>query len=404
MRSNAASAAPATNGPGVVGGDDPLAGGDAGRGVAARRARDPVVEVARGQRDVARRAGRAARRVDADDLVARPRTGARRSGSRRVDGRAQLLLLGQRQRARSRRARRPRRPSRARRGRASRGRRPSARTGRRAARGRRRRRSRAAPPTAASRPRARASLPRSAPAVRRPPPRPPPPSGSRSAPRCSSARWASRPAVRARIGIAFTASRREAEVEHHGRDRHRDVHRQRPAPGLGGRVAEARARAPRAARSRRARRRARGCARRAGRAAGGRDGRSPAAGPPARGPRARAPGDAPPARRPRPPRRAASSSRAHSSAVPRITGPQPRIPAATAPCSEPGSAASVIRAATFVGIIPCSAIATSSRSRKKRCSSVGSSPVSSRWKYSVKVSRPIRSPVRSRPRTSTRSG
>ena len=31
-----------------------------------------------------------------------------------------------------------------------------------------------------------------------------------------------------------------------------------------------------------------------------------------------------------------SSSRAHSSAVPRITGPQPRIPAATAPCSEPG--------------------------------------------------------------------
>ena len=61
---------------------------------------------------------------------------------------------------------------------------------------------------------------------------------------------------------------------------------------------------------------------------------------------------------------AASSSRAHSSAVPRITGPQPRIPAATAPCSEPGSAASVIRAATLVGIIPCSAIATSSRSRK----------------------------------------
>ena len=55
--------------------------------------------------------------------------------------------------------------------------------------------------------------------------------------------------------------------------------------------------------------------------------------------------------------------------MPRITGPQPRMPAATAPCSEPGSAASVIRAATLVGIIPCSAIATSSRSRKKRCSS-----------------------------------
>ena len=87
-----------------------------------------------------------------------------------------------------------------------------------------------------------------------------------------------------------------------------------------------------------------------------------------------------------------TSSRAHSSAVPRMTGPQPRIPAATAPWSDPGSAASVIRAATFVGIIPCSAIATSSRSRKKRWSSVGSSPVSSRWKYSVNDRRPIRSP------------
>ena len=87
-----------------------------------------------------------------------------------------------------------------------------------------------------------------------------------------------------------------------------------------------------------------------------------------------------------------------------MTGPAPRIPAASAPCSDPGSAASVIRAATLVGIIPCSAIATSSRSRKKRWSSVGSRPVSSRWKYSVKVSLPIRSPQRSRPRTSTLSG
>ena len=72
---------------------------------------------------------------------------------------------------------------------------------------------------------------------------------------------------------------------------------------------------------------------------------------------------------PRPrPCRGCTSRRAHGSAVPRITGPAPRIPAATAPCSESGSAASVIRAATFVGIIPCSAIATSSTSRKKRCS------------------------------------
>ena len=60
----------------------------------------------------------------------------------------------------------------------------------------------------------------------------------------------------------------------------------------------------------------------------------------------------------------AASSRAHSSAVPSTTGPAPRIPAATAPWSDPGSAASVIRATTFVGISPCSAIATSSRSRK----------------------------------------
>src|SRR5512134_1575148 len=96
--------------------------------------------------------------------------------------------------------------------------------------------------------------------------------------------------------------------------------------------------------------------------------------------------------------------RAHSSEVPRTTGPAPRIPAATAPCSDPGSAASVIRAATFVGIIPCSAIATRSTSRKKRSSSIASRPVRSRWKYSVKVSRPMRSPARSCPRTSTRSG
>ena len=117
-----------------------------------------------------------------------------------------------------------------------------------------------------------------------------------------------------------------------------------------------RARARRAARRRRARRRARGSAPRAGRAACAPGGRSPAASRPPRGSRAPA--------RPGSRSRARSSSRAHSSAVPRITGPQPRIPAATAPCSESGSAASVIRAATFVGIIPCSAIATSSRSRK----------------------------------------
>src|SRR4051794_12856354 len=99
-----------------------------------------------------------------------------------------------------------------------------------------------------------------------------------------------------------------------------------------------------------------------------------------------------------------SSSRPHASDAPSTTEPAPRIPAATAPCSDSGSAASVSRAATFDGIKPCSAIATSSRSRKKRSSSDGSRPVSSRWKYPVNDSRPIRSPVRSRPRTSTRSG
>ncbi len=61
---------------------------------------------------------------------------------------------------------------------------------------------------------------------------------------------------------------------------------------------------------------------------------------------------------------ASASRRAHTSAVPRMTGPQPRIPAATAPCSDSGSAASVMRAATLVGIIPCSAMATRTRSRK----------------------------------------
>ncbi len=65
---------------GVVGRDDALAGRDARGRVAARRAGDPVVEVAGGQRDVARRPGRAARRVDADDLRA-SRRGARRPGS-----------------------------------------------------------------------------------------------------------------------------------------------------------------------------------------------------------------------------------------------------------------------------------------------------------------------------------
>ena len=379
---------------------------DARGGVAARRARDPVVEVAGGQRDVARRAGRAARRVDPHDLLAAPRRDACRTGSRGVRA-PQLVLLGQRQPRRRRRGRRRSGVADPGRRRACRGRTPSARRGRRAARG-----SVASSSGELLLPGARldlgrrASRPRAA-LVRERLLRPCGHQEPDRAARCSSARWASRPAVRARSGIAFTRRGREAEIEQDRRDRQRDVHRQRPAPTP---------RPPRRA----ARARAATCGaadpalvgeledplrarvdRLVHRVAEARAACRPAAWiacaissatPPAdRRPRRRAP--APPRAAARTPRRCRGSP-----------GPQPRIPAATAPCSEPGSAASVIRAATFVGIIPCSAIATSSRSRKKRCSAVGSSPVRSRWKYSVNVSRPIRSPVRSRPRTSTRSG
>ena len=82
MRSNGAERGAGDERPGVVGRDDPLAGRDPRGRVAARRAGHPVVEVAGGERDVARRAGRAARRVDADDLGRVARRGARRTGSR----------------------------------------------------------------------------------------------------------------------------------------------------------------------------------------------------------------------------------------------------------------------------------------------------------------------------------
>ena len=83
----------------------------------------------------------------------------------------------------------------------------------------------------------------------------------------------------------------------------------------------------RAARSRRARRPARGCAPRAGRAACARGGRSRAGARPRRGPPARRPRR--PRRGRRPPRPAPGPARAgaaHASDVPRITGPQPRMP------------------------------------------------------------------------------
>ncbi len=351
--------------PGVVGRDDALAGCDARGGVASRRARDPVLQVAGGEGDVARRAGRATRRVDPHDLCA-CRTEMR--AERIVSGSAgaQLVLLGQRE---SRDLREAacilRRPDPGRRQLVAVERRSLEEVGELSAVARVVEQ-RLAPPTAVPRPPARASgrpllLPCSyviassaLAAIRKP-----------TGCSCSSARWASSPAVRARSGNRLRSVCREAEIEQDSRDRHRDVHRQRPAPHPCHRVAAARARAGRAGRSPHARRRARGSAPRAGRAACAPGGRSPAPCRPRRG------SPAPSLRRRCRARRPRSRSPAHPraaartrSAVPRITGPQPRIPAATAPCSDPGSAASVIRAATFVGIIPCSAIATSSRSRK----------------------------------------
>ena len=50
---------------------------------------------------------------------------------------------------------------------------------------------------------------------------------------------------------------------------------------------------------------------------------------------------------------ASSSRRAHSSDVPRTTGPQPRIPAATAPWSDPGSAAAeALEAYAIAAVLP----------------------------------------------------
>ena len=128
MRSNGVERRAGHERAGVVGRDDPLACRDARGGVAARRARDPVGEVAGGQRDVARRAGRAARRVDADDLVAAPRRGGRRSGARR-GRRPQLAASRSAAARRSRRARRPSPAARTPPRRAWRGRTASARTG-----------------------------------------------------------------------------------------------------------------------------------------------------------------------------------------------------------------------------------------------------------------------------------
>jgi hypothetical protein len=121
---------------------------------------------------------------------------------------------------------------------------------------------------------------------------------------------------------------------------------------------------------------------------------------PSLSPRARAPARARPRRTlPAPLRAARTPPRC------RARPPAPRMPAADRALQRLRvGLRGVILAATFVGISPCSAMATRRRSRKKRSSSVGSRPVSKRWKYSVNVRRPMRSPARSRPRTATRSG
>jgi hypothetical protein len=58
-----------------------------------------------------------------------------------------------------------------------------------------------------------------------------------------------------------------------------------------------------------------------------------------------------------------------------MTEPTPSRPAAIPPCQASGAAASVMRAACTLGTKPCSAIATSAASVKKRCSSFGIAPV-----------------------------
>ena len=224
---------------------------------------------------------------------------------------------------------------------------------------------------------------------------------------CSSARWASRLGGARQDRDRLDRRGREAEVEQHRGDRHRRRSSAAACPRPRRRASRnaARERDVRPA-HRRARRRARGSARRAGRA--GRCTRmaeARAALPPAAWIAARELARRrPPARRrrppaPAPPRAAARTPRRCRGSPGRSRG----CPAATAPCSEPGSAASVIRAATLVGIIPCSAIATSSRSRKKRWSSVGSRAGQQQVEVLGEAQPAHQVAARSRPRTSTRS-
>ena len=157
------------------------------------------------------------------------------------------------------------------------------------------------------------------------------------------------------------------------------------------------ARARRSRRSRRARRRARGSARARGSSGLCTGWPKPGSLPPAaRISRATVSAASPLAR-------VDSSSRAHASDVPRTTGPRRgsrprRRPAASRIGRQRHPRGDVRRHHPVLGDRrPAAGRGRTAGRRSAR------SPVSSRWKYSVKLSRPITSPVRSRPRTSTRS-
>ena len=74
------------------------------------------------------------------------------------------------------------------------------------------------------------------------------------------------------------------------------------------------------------------------------------------------------------------NSRPAVSDAPRITEPQPRMPAATAPWRASGAAASVMRLACTLGTRPCSAIATSVASSTRLAIGLGRWPVTSSQK------------------------
>ena len=209
-RSNAVERSARDEGTRRVGRDEALPGGDPGRCVAPRRTGHPVLEIVRGQRDVARRARSTARRVDPHDLCSGAAQRWSPNGLSDVVRRLRSSRsLGERHGGRAPRDRRPRAHPRCPPRSASCDRTPSARRGRRSARDSSRRRSRAVRPTrtrldigcqhhpsSASAWRTYATEPSASPAIRNP-------TGfSRSSARCASS-----PAVRASSGIGLDRHR-----------------------------------------------------------------------------------------------------------------------------------------------------------------------------------------------------